>query len=60
MEEGDFSNDIDRDLLEKNDELGEISQAISIMQEEIRNIIKNILDMAQNLAASSEELTATS
>lgn len=60
MEEGNFSSDIDHDLLEKNDELGEISQAISIMQEEIRNIIKNILDMAQNLAASSEELTATS
>ncbi len=60
MEEGNFSSDIDHDLLEKNDELGEISQAISTMQEDIQNIIKRVLDMAQNLAASSEELTATS
>ncbi len=59
MEEGDFSRDITEDLINKNDELGEISGAIATMQKEMRGIIKNVINTSQNLAASSEELTAT-
>nr|WP_246565533.1 methyl-accepting chemotaxis protein [Tissierella carlieri] len=57
---GDFSNTIPEDLVSKNDELGEISQAVESMQSSITNIIKNVLDTSQQLAASSEELTAIS
>ncbi len=60
MEQGDFSKDISENLINKNDELGEISQAINTMQDSVRSVIKNVLDMSQNLAASSEQLTATS
>lgn len=60
MEQGDFSRDIDKDLTDKNDELGEISRAISVMQQAIREIIKSVLGMAQNLATSSQQMTATS
>lgn len=60
MEKGDFSNDISEDLINKNDELGEISQAISIMQTSVRDIIKNVIDTSHSLATSSEELTAIS
>jgi methyl-accepting chemotaxis protein len=60
MASGDFSNNIPEDLINKNDEFGDISQAVSIMQNSIIGIIKNVQDTSQQLAASSEELTAIS
>lgn len=60
MEVGDLSVDMEEDLLNKNDELGEIAQAIHVMQEAMKSIIKSVIDTTQNLAASSQELTATS
>ena len=60
MEEGDFSKDMPEDLINKNDELGEISNAINIMQDSMRSIIRNVLDTSHSLATSSEELTAIS
>ena len=60
MASGDFSKDIPEDLLNKNDEFGEISQAVSLMQIAVRAVVKNVMEASQQLAASSEELTATS
>ena len=60
MAKGDFSKDIPKDLTKQNNELGEISRAISTMQDSMKDIIGNILEACQQLAASSEELTATS
>lgn len=60
MASGDFSKDISKDLLDKNDELGQISGAVNNMQVSIKDTIKMVFDTAQHLAASSEELTATS
>ena len=60
MASGDFSKDIPEELLTKNDEFGEISQAVSSMQMSIRDVVKNVMVASEQLAASSEELTATS
>ncbi|MBM7613553.1 methyl-accepting chemotaxis protein [Alkaliphilus hydrothermalis] len=60
MADGDFSKDLDLKLLSRNDELGEISQAVNTMQHSVRNIIENVVDKSQQVAASSEELTAMS
>lgn len=60
MASGDFSMDVPQDLINKNDEFGQISQAVSTMQDSIRESVKNVLGASQQLAASSEELTATS
>ena len=60
MAKGDFSKDIPEDLTKQNNEFGEISRAISTMQDSMKDIISNILEASQQLAASSEELTATS
>lgn len=60
MASGDFSTDIEEDLVEENNELGEISSALNTMKVAIRGIIRDVLDTSQTLAASSEELTATS
>lgn len=56
---GDFSNEVSEDLLNRKDEFGEISRAVDAMQISIREIIKNVLDKAQMVAAHSEELTVT-
>ncbi|MFY9214501.1 MAG: methyl-accepting chemotaxis protein [Tissierellaceae bacterium] len=59
MAEGDFSVSIPEELLNKKDEFGDISQSVSIMQNSVRDIIRDVLDKSQLVAAHSEELTAT-
>ena len=59
MAEGDFSNEVSEDLLNKKDEFGEISNAVNDMQGSIKNTLINVLNKAQIVAAHSEELTAT-
>ena len=56
---GDFSMDIPKDLLAKKDEFGEIALSVDAMQLSIRNIIREVMDDSQAVAAHSEELTAT-
>jgi len=56
---GDFSKDLPNELLQKEDELGKISQSVSTMQTSLRSIISRILEKAEIVAAHSEELTAT-
>lgn len=60
MADGNFTGAVSNDLLNKNDEFGEISQAVEHMQESIVDIIKNVLEACEQLAASSEELSAIS
>jgi len=59
MASGDFSRDVPKDLLDKNDEFGEISNAVNIWQSSVRSKIESILEKAETVAAHSEELTAT-
>lgn len=59
MAEGDFSVSIPEELLNRKDEFGDISQSVSIMQNSVRDIIRDVLDKSQLVAAHSEELTAT-
>lgn len=58
MAEGDFSKDVRTTLLKKTDEFGEISISIDNMQRSMREVIQNVLDKSQIVAAHSEELTA--
>jgi len=60
MASGDFTKDIPKDLLGKKDEFGEISKAVSTMQNAIKDVLRNVIEASEQLAASSEELTATS
>ncbi|NLB21446.1 MAG: methyl-accepting chemotaxis protein [Clostridium sp.] len=58
MASGDFTED--KDVLKtKNDEFGEIVQAVATMKLSIRNMIENVMAKSQTLAAHSEELSAT-
>lgn len=59
MAEGDFRNDVPSDLVKRNDEFGVISESVQKMQISMRGIIGNVVDKAQTVSASSQELTAT-
>ena len=56
---GDFTKNLSDQLLREEDEFGEISNSVNIMQSSVRNIIENILKKAETVATHSEELTAT-
>ena len=60
MADGDFSHDIDEKLLKSNDEIGDIAEAIGDMQNSMRHIVSQVMDKSSQVAASPEELTATS
>lgn len=60
MADGDFRNEIPSEYLSRNDEIGEISNAINTMLLAIKTMVKSIMDTAEQVASSSEELTATS
>lgn len=60
MAEGDFRNEIPSAYLKRNDEIGEISNAISTMLNAMKTMIQSIMDTAEQVASSSQELTATS
>ena len=56
---GDFSNNLDDDILKSADEFGQIANSVNAMQLSIRDMIRAVLDKSQAVAAHSEELTAT-
>jgi methyl-accepting chemotaxis protein len=45
-------------VIERNDELGDLSRGFAAMRGTIRNLIKDIAQHSQKLSASAEELTA--
>lgn len=57
---GDFSHSVPQDMIDRNDEFGQIAKAVGTMQNSIKDIIGNVIGTAEQLAASSEELMATS
>lgn len=59
MASGDFSKEVPEDLRNKKDEFGEISQAVSIMQHSVKDVIQNVVQAAEYLETSSQELTTT-
>jgi len=59
MSSGDFSKNLPIELLQKNDEFGEISRSVNIMRNSVRSMIESILEKAETVASHSEELTAT-
>ena len=60
MGDGDFTHEVPEDLVSKNDEFGEISESVHIMQNSVKDILRNVIGAAEELAASAQQLTATS
>jgi methyl-accepting chemotaxis protein len=60
MAAGDFSKEIPAGLTNKNDEFGQMAQAVDSMQSAVKDMIRSVLDKSQQVAASSEQLTVSS
>ncbi len=56
----DITVEIEEKYLNRKDEIGEISNGMKQMIDNLRDIVRKVLNSSQVLAASSEELTATS
>ena len=60
LAEGDFSQEIARSSLEDRSEFGAVSRAVEKMKNNIKALLKNLMETSEHMAASSEELTASS
>ncbi len=60
MAGGDFRQDLPAELSHRRDEIGDIAEAIRYMQDSMKKMIRNVIEASEQVAASSEELTATS
>lgn len=60
MAQGDFSNDVPPVFLARKDEIGQLAHAFNEMTGNFRGLIGTVVDLAQQVAASSEELMAVS
>lgn len=56
----DISRNVEDKLLERKDEIGVISLAFQTILDNFRGFVGNVMHLAEQVAASSEELTATS
>ncbi|HYW83286.1 MAG TPA: methyl-accepting chemotaxis protein, partial [Spirochaetia bacterium] len=60
LAEGDLREDVDAQLLGKNDEIGVLAAALHQTSVKLRAIVATIQESAEQVAASSEELSASS
>jgi methyl-accepting chemotaxis protein len=56
---GDFTGQIPEDLMKREDEFGIMVTALSTVQSNIRDLMREITASAEHVASSSEELTAS-
>ncbi|EYE87524.1 hypothetical protein Q428_12850 [Fervidicella metallireducens AeB] len=60
MSNGNLSINIDEKLLKNKDELGDMSNALNLLKNSFRDIIRDIKEKADEVGKSSESLAATS
>ncbi len=55
----DFSGEINESFLKRKDEIGILANAINIMQKDVGDVIKRIVEGSQSISATSEEFLVT-
>lgn len=58
MASGDFTRDVPPHFIKRRDEMGQLASAFSVMSGNFRSLVGAVVELAQQVAASSEELTA--
>jgi len=58
MAQGRFDKDIEKDLLDRSDEFGDMAQSFDAMIRNMRTMIRQVAQSSEQVAASSEQLTA--
>ncbi len=59
LADGDLSQEVPAGSLKQKNEVGQLSRAMKTMSESFRGLVGTITSLAEQVAASSEELTAT-
>lgn len=49
MEEADFSDEVPRKLINRNDEVGELASSMDVMRQSVGKLITNVLNETENL-----------
>ncbi len=60
LADGDFSFDIESDLIAKKDELGELANSFNLIKINMKNMLIGLSSVISNLSAASQELSASS
>ncbi len=56
----DLTVEIPKKILDRKDEIGEIARSVNKVENNLKDILRNVLTTSESVASSSEELTATS
>jgi len=59
LAEGDFTHEINKKLVERNDEIGQLSKAFEVMTYRLKDLLTVIGSNSMNVSSSSQELSAT-
>lgn len=59
LSNGKFNVPVSKAFIKRSDELGELANAVVIMQKDLGNLVKQIASDSEEISASSEELSAT-
>ncbi|MFD3156982.1 methyl-accepting chemotaxis protein [Haloimpatiens sp. FM7330] len=57
ISKGDFTKVISNKFLKRNDEVGQLAKSVNLMQKDLINLIKEMLNDSNNLNSSSEKLS---
>ena len=58
--QGDLTADVDRQILDQKDEVGQLGRALQSMTEKLRGIIGDIISSADNIGSASIEMSSSS
>lgn len=59
LADGDFSRDLPKQYLERQDEMGMLAVAFDNIGNNLRNLLKRVIDTSQDMSSSSEQLSAS-
>ncbi|MFW5753659.1 MAG: HAMP domain-containing methyl-accepting chemotaxis protein [Marinilabiliaceae bacterium] len=60
ISQGDLTSNVEEDLLQQKDEIGQLSRGLQKMAEQLRAIIGDVLGSADNIASASLQISSTS
>jgi methyl-accepting chemotaxis protein len=60
ISKGDLTIDIDKDLLNQKDEIGQLANALQNMTDKLRDVIGSVVSGSENIATASQQMASTS
>jgi methyl-accepting chemotaxis protein len=57
--QGDLTITVDKELLEQKDEIGDLSRALQLMADKLREVIGSVISGSENIASASQQMSGT-